>query len=117
MNDEIKIYKKGWGYEKWITNSEKYCCKILHFEQGKQCSWHYHLIKDETFYLLNGEMLIFYSTDDSLETSNVITLHADEKFYIPVGLRHRMYAVSESDLLEVSTQHFEEDSIRIIKGD
>ncbi len=39
---------KGWGYEIWITNNEKYCGKLLCFEEGKKFSMHYHMIKDET---------------------------------------------------------------------
>ena len=45
-----EIHKKGWGYENWLVNTELYCGKILHFNHGKQCSLHYHKIKDETFY-------------------------------------------------------------------
>tara|TARA_B100001029_G_scaffold45151_1_gene35639 strand:+ start:791 stop:958 length:168 start_codon:yes stop_codon:yes gene_type:complete len=50
-NNDIKFVPKGWGYEKWICNTPDYCGKILFFEKGKRCSWHYHLLKDETFYL------------------------------------------------------------------
>ena len=50
-SSEIKIVPKGWGYEKWIVNTDEYCGKLLHFIKGKKCSWHYHKLKDETFYL------------------------------------------------------------------
>ena len=30
--------KKGWGYEKWITNTEKYCGKILYFNLGNSAA-------------------------------------------------------------------------------
>ena len=53
-SSEIKIVPKGWGYEKWICNTEEYCGKLLHFIKGKRCSWHYHVLKDETFYLEEG---------------------------------------------------------------
>ena len=49
MTSSIKHVPKGWGYEKWITNNEKYCGKLLYFNKGKKCSWHYHEIKEETF--------------------------------------------------------------------
>ena len=48
-NQNIKRVNKPWGHELWIYNSELYCGKILFFNKGKRCSWHYHEIKDETF--------------------------------------------------------------------
>jgi mannose-6-phosphate isomerase-like protein (cupin superfamily) len=52
---EIKHVDKGWGYEKWIVNKEEYCGKLLFFNKDKRCSWHYHKIKDEVFYLQSGK--------------------------------------------------------------
>ena len=37
---EIKFVPKGWGFEKWFHNSEKYCGKLLYFVKGKKCSYH-----------------------------------------------------------------------------
>ena len=37
-SSEIKIVPKGWGYEKWIVNTDEYCGKLLHFIKGKKCS-------------------------------------------------------------------------------
>ena len=41
-SSEIKHVPKGWGYEKWIVNTPEYCGKLLFFNEGKRCSWHYH---------------------------------------------------------------------------
>ena len=113
-------HPKGWGYEDWIVNNERYCSKILHFNKGKKCSVHYHLKKDETFYLLRGRLKILLS--DSPETYKegrieTIIMNPQGIVHIwPVRV-HRMEALEESDLLEISTQHFEEDSYRIERGD
>jgi quercetin dioxygenase-like cupin family protein len=40
-----------------------------------------------------------------------------DSFHIYPGLRHQMIAFEDSELFEFSTQHFEEDSFRIIRGD
>ena len=56
MSSLVKHVPKGWGYEKWIVNNEKYCGKLLFFEKGKKCSWHYHKLKHETFYLHSGRI-------------------------------------------------------------
>mgnify|MGYP001973833757 FL=1 len=116
-SDLIKYVPKGWGYEKWIVNTEEYCGKILHINKGKKCSWHYHKLKDETFYLQKGQLLVRYSDDDDIENSKKTILMEGDKFHVYRGLRHQMFALEDSDLFEFSTQHFDSDSNRIIKGD
>ena len=72
--ETIEIHPKGWGYEKWIVNNDLYCGKVLFFERGKKCSWHYHKVKDETFYVQSGEILLRYGEHDDLERSKTINL-------------------------------------------
>ena len=113
----IQIHPKGWGYEKWIVNKEDYCGKLLHMIKGKKCSWHYHTLKDETFYLQEGKILLKYSDDDDIKKAKEIVLNRGDKFHIYRGLRHQMFALEDTDLFEFSTQHFEHDSNRVIPGD
>ena len=108
---------KGWGYELWIHNDEKYCGKLLFFEKGKGCSYHFHKIKHETFYLQSGKLLLAYGEEDEIESVKEILLTPGDTFEVPPGLRHRMFAVEDSELFEFSTEHFEDDSYRVIKGD
>lgn len=115
--EPIKFVSKGWGYEKWIVNSEKYCGKLLFIAKGKQCSWHFHKKKDEVFYVQKGKIKLLYSWEDDIELANVIFLDEGDKFHVPIGLRHRMYALSDTELFEFSTEHFDEDSNRVIPGD
>tara|TARA_A100001011_G_C14084285_1_gene745820 strand:- start:173 stop:550 length:378 start_codon:yes stop_codon:yes gene_type:complete len=114
---DIKFVKKGWGFEKWIVNKSEYCGKLLYFEAGKKCSWHYHVKKDEVFYLQSGKMTVKYSTDDDISKAEELTLLPGQAFHVYRGLRHQMYAVQDSELFEFSTEHFDEDSHRVIKGD
>jgi len=114
---EIKFVPKGWGHEKWIVNTDEYCGKLLFFNKGKRCSWHYHKLKDETFYLQSGSLLLFYGDTDSLKDAKTIVLEPGDKFHIHRGLRHQMVAQADSELFEFSTQHFDEDSYRVIVGD
>ena len=116
-SSKIKYVEKGWGYEKWIVNSPEYCGKILFFEKGKRCSWHYHLLKDETFYLQSGRLHLFYGQTDDLRESYTKILEPGDKFHVPRKMRHQMYALEDSELFEFSTQHFDEDSHRIFHGD
>ena len=114
---EIKFVPKGWGFEKWIVNCEEYCGKLLYFVKGKKCSWHYHKLKDEVFYIQSGRVLVRYSDDDDIENSSTIVLGKGDNFHVYRGLRHQMYALEDTELFEFSTQHFDEDSYRILKGD
>ena len=116
-SSEIKIVPKGWGYEKWIVNTDEYCGKLLHFIKGKKCSWHYHKLKDETFYLHEGKLLVKYSDNENLNEATEIILERGDKFHVYRGLRHQMFAMEDRDMFEFSTQHFDSDSHRIIKGD
>jgi quercetin dioxygenase-like cupin family protein len=117
FSNDIKFVPKGWGYEKWLVNNQLYCGKILFFVKGKKCSWHYHKIKDETFYIHKGSIKVFYSFSDELELSDVKVLSVGDTFHVPPGLRHQMFALEDTELFEFSTQHFDEDSYRIEKGD
>ena len=114
---KIKFVSKGWGFEKWIHNSEKYCGKLHFFEKGKKCSWHYHKIKDEVFYVQSGKIKVYYSDQDDINNSDQIILGQGDNFHVYTGLRHRMEALEDTELFEFSTQHFDSDSHRIEKGD
>tara|TARA_R110000765_G_scaffold144096_4_gene245987 strand:- start:35 stop:403 length:369 start_codon:yes stop_codon:yes gene_type:complete len=114
---QMTYVSKGWGFERWIVNCEQYCGKLLFFEKGKRCSWHFHKIKDEVFYLQSGKMIVKYSDDDDLENAEELVLNAGDNFHIYTGLRHQMIALEDSELFEFSTQHFDSDSYRIAKGD
>lgn len=117
MAPEIKHVEKGWGHEKWIVNKEEYCGKLLFFKSGKRCSWHYHKLKDEVFYLQSGKLMVYYSDDDDLSTAKQKVMLPGENFHVYRGLRHQMVALEDAELFEFSTQHFDSDSYRIIKGD
>ena len=117
MTSLNEIHPKGWGYEKWIVNKPEYCGKLLFFNKGKKCSWHFHKLKDEVFYLQSGKLLVKYSDEENLETAKELILNAGDSFHVYIGLKHQMIALEDSELFEFSTQHFEDDSYRIIKGD
>ena len=108
---------KGWGFEKWIVNNEEYCGKLLYFVKGRRCSCHYHKLKDEVFYIQSGKMLVKYSDDDNLDTAQELILARGDNFHVRRGLRPQMLALEATDLFEFSTQHFDSDSYRLIKGD
>ena len=51
----IKV-QKLWGYELWIHNDSQYCGKLLVFtEKDNKFSMHYHMLKNETWYIQDGQ--------------------------------------------------------------
>jgi len=114
---QIGFVSKGWGFEKWIVNCREYCGKLLYFVKGKKCSWHYHELKDEVFYVQSGRILVKFSDQDDIEKAEEIVLTKGNNFHVYRGLRHQMFALEDTELFEFSTQHFDSDSYRIIKGD
>ncbi len=110
---------KGWGYEDWLVNKPDYCGKVLFLKKGKRLSWHYHKLKDETFYVHDGKLELKYGFMDDIESTATTTtvLEPGDTFHIPIGLRHQLIALLDSHVFEFSTTHFDEDSYRIIKGD
>jgi mannose-6-phosphate isomerase-like protein (cupin superfamily) len=109
------IYYKNWGKEIWIHNSEKYCGKILEINKGCYSSLHFHLKKTETWYVLSGELLMDYYDLKSAEKKQMM-LSEGIVVDIDPGVVHKLTALADSRIIEVSTQHFEDDSYRIQKS-
>jgi len=107
---------KGWGEELIIENNEMYCGKLLIFKKGCRFSMHYHLIKDETWYVNKGEFIYRWIDTESAETIEQ-KLKVGDVVRQRVGQPHQLIALTEGEVFEVSTQHFDEDSYRVVKGD
>ena len=107
---------KGWGEELIIENNEMYCGKLLIFKKGCKFSMHYHLIKDETWYVDKGEFLYRWIDTDTAEIKEQ-KLKVGDVVRQRVGQPHQLVALTDGEVFEVSTQHFDEDSYRVFKGD
>ena len=107
---------KGWGEELIIENNEMYCGKLLIFKEGCKFSMHYHLIKDETWYVDKGEFIYRWIDTETAEM-NKVKLKPGDVVRQRVGQPHQIMALTDGTIFEVSTQHFDEDSYRVWKGD
>lgn len=107
---------KGWGHELVIANSEKYCGKVLHFKHGARFSMHYHLAKTETWYVASGQFE-FRWIDTRTADMHMRVLNVGDIVTNAVGQPHQLICLREGDIFEVSTQHFDSDSYRVMKGD
>jgi quercetin dioxygenase-like cupin family protein len=106
MNEinEIEIHPKVWGEEHWIVNKE-YCGKKLILKKGYRCSIHWHEIKDEVFYVTKGKVFMEVNGGERV-------LVQGDKQYVAPGDKHRFSGLEDSELIEFSTTHREDDSYR-----
>lgn len=141
----INFVKKNWGSEEWLVNNEKYCAKFLNLIKGFQCSVHYHIAKDETFYVLAGTVLLTYvnvkdyvgivepilsngeqeylvevikgQKQKLLSNLKTVELVAGQSFRVPPFLAHKFTSLTDNaKILEVSTTHYDEDSYRLTES-
>ncbi len=98
-------YEKVWGREEWLCNNELYCSKILHLNIGYRCSYHCHKIKDETFYIIEGIVEMVVDDDRS-------RMYSGDTIRLRPNTYHSFAGITGAKILEVSTQHFENDSYR-----
>ena len=118
MNEQSSVKKdqldnfveKIWGHEEWIANNEKYCGKKLVLKKGFRCSMHHHKLKDETFYIASGKVLL-ETVVDGEERKRIVT--AGDIEHIKIGMWHRFTGLEDSEIFEFSTFHMDEDSYRI----
>lgn len=108
--------EKGWGSENiWATN-DKYCGKLLQFNQGAKFSMHFHAHKDETWYVLSGKFkVIAINTANASQTE--YELNTGDVWHNPPLLPHQLICLTAGTIIEVSTPDSVEDNYRVAKGD
>jgi mannose-6-phosphate isomerase-like protein (cupin superfamily) len=107
---------KGWGSELIIENNDMYCGKILIFKEGCKFSMHYHLEKDETWYVNSGEFIYRWIDTDNAEVHEETLVQGDVVRQRP-GQPHQIEAKTAGEIFEVSTHHKDSDSYRVWAGD
>ncbi len=100
----MKTVIKDWGVEYWIVN-ETYCGKKLKLFQGMQCSLHHHKIKDETFYVVSGEVAFELDGEHRV-------LFPEDSVHVPPLSKHRFGGIENSIIIEFSTHHSDDDTYR-----
>jgi mannose-6-phosphate isomerase len=101
--------EKPWGYELIWARTDRYVGKILHIEAGHVLSLQYHERKDESIYVLSGEIVLRLQQGETLIERR---LAAGEVFHIQPTLVHQFEAVVTSEVLEASTPEID-DVIRL----
>ncbi|HEY6092979.1 MAG TPA: cupin domain-containing protein [Gemmatimonadales bacterium] len=109
MSDLPYRVEKPWGHEIIWAKADRYVGKILHIEPGHVLSLQYHNKKDESIYVLSGEIILRLG-DGKQQTERRV--RAGEAFHIPPKQVHQFEAVSVTDLLEASTPELD-DVVRL----
>ncbi len=106
----VKTVDKPWGHELIWAVTDRYVGKILHIKKGQALSLQYHVKKDETVMVLKGKMAFTHYRDG--EAPVVSEFGPLEPFHVTPGLRHRMTALEDTDVIEVSTTELD-DVVRL----
>jgi mannose-6-phosphate isomerase len=102
MGDQpLVVVSKPWGHELIWAKTEAYVGKIIHIKAGESLSLQFHRVKDETIMVLDGKMRFEHFVEG--EQPTVVELLPQQPFRIEPGLRHRMTAIVDTNVLEVST--------------
>jgi mannose-6-phosphate isomerase-like protein (cupin superfamily) len=109
----IQRVEKPWGYELIWAKTKDYVGKILHINKGHKLSLQYHRLKEETIFVSSGKMNLVFENEKGELTE--ILLSPGEAHHIPVGRKHRMIAVEDCDVCEVSTPQLD-DVVRLEDG-
>ena len=101
--DEILPRKteKPWGYELLYALTPQYAGKILFVKKGFRLSLQYHQEKDESMYLLQGKVLFTIQPQNGKLTE--IVGESGFCLHLPPMTTHRIEALEDATLLEVST--------------
>ena len=102
---------KPWGHETIWAQSDRYVGKILHINAGHELSVQYHNKKDETIYLLSGQ-IVYRVQSPGRDALDDVQLKIGESFRITPGTIHQMVALTDCDVLEVSTPELD-DVVRL----
>ena len=96
----IRKVDKPWGHEIIYAHTERYAGKILFIRAGQRLSLQFHEAKDETIYVLDGELDFVVEEDGGLVTRR---LKEGEGYRILPHVRHRMIGATDCRIAEVSS--------------
>lgn len=107
---KIDRVEKPWGYELIWAKTDDYVGKILHIKKGHKLSLQYHQEKEETILVSKGKMCFVFENEQG--TLEDIEMNEGEAHHVPPGKKHRMIALEDCDIFEVSTPQLQ-DVVRL----
>ncbi|MFL5952945.1 MAG: cupin [Gaiellaceae bacterium] len=102
---------KPWGYEIVWAETDRYVGKILFVRAGEQLSLQFHRVKDESWYVQSGRAMIEVGALGKAALGKEVVGPGAAFHYVP-GTVHRVRALEDTTILEVSTPHLD-DIVRL----
>jgi mannose-6-phosphate isomerase len=105
------VGSRPWGSEDLIALvSKKFSVKRLKIKAGNKGGLQFHRFKDEVAVMISGEMLIKYDLGDKILRERIVK--SGEVVHFPPGLVHQEEAITDCEIIEASTPHFN-DRVRM----
>ena len=108
---ETRRVDKPWGYELIWAVTDIYVGKVLFVKAGESLSLQYHEQKDESWLIQSGRAKIELGAVGDERLSEEVVGSGAAFHYTP-GTVHRVTAVEDTTILEVSTPHLD-DVVRL----
>lgn len=117
-----QVTPKVWGSETLIAN-RAFCGKRMRLAKGYRCSLHYHVVKDESFLVLRGAVLVEigaprFACIDARQPDRVRTfvLGPGDSIDVPAMTLHRFTGISDAEFVEFSTHDDPSDSYLVTES-
>lgn len=101
-----KVVHKPWGKEEWLALNDAYCYKRIYINAGYKTSYQYHKFKQETNYIIEGTAEVWLENDEGVVEKKI--MKAGEFFDVNPPKKHRVIAITDIILQEVSTPHVDD---------
>lgn len=107
----LNVGKRNWGIEKLLLVIPRVLSlKILQIKKGKKGGLQYHRLKNECGYILSGKLLVRYDNGKGVLKEKMLS--KGKCFHFPPGAVHQEEAITDVEILEASTPHFN-DRVRV----
>jgi NDP-sugar pyrophosphorylase family protein/mannose-6-phosphate isomerase-like protein (cupin superfamily) len=101
-----KVVHKPWGKEEWLELNDVYCYKRIYINAGYKTSFQYHQFKKETNYIIEGTAEVWLENDEGIVEKKI--MKGGEFFNVTPPKKHRVIAITDIILQEVSTPHVDD---------
>jgi mannose-6-phosphate isomerase-like protein (cupin superfamily) len=101
--------EKPWGFELLFALTPSYAGKLIFVKKGQRLSLQYHRQKDETMYLYQGKALLEIEEGGKMVSKTFLPGQSQR---VPPGTKHRLEAIEDTTLFEVSTPELD-DVVRL----
>lgn len=106
-----RTVQKPWGEERVFAETSRYAGKLISIKAGQTLSYQYHVKKEETLHVLEGELGLEVAEPEG--ERQILKLTPGQTFHVTPGTRHRMFADARDCLLvEVSSPELD-DVVRL----